>query len=210
MRFQFFLFALSFLSLYPVAASAVEAGIGSGAQSMTVLGGDASARDCFHAATIAARRDFAGPGSIAGCTRALERSRLTERDRLATLVNRGILRLALRDLDGAAADFDAAIGMDPPSGEVFVDRGNMSYMSRSYERAIGDYTRALELGLEKDHIAYFNRAMAHEHLRNFNDAKADYQRAMERAPEWFLPRVRLDSLLQAAAEPAVTVPSVEH
>jgi tetratricopeptide (TPR) repeat protein len=74
-------------------------------------------------------------------------------------------------------------------------------MSHSYEHAISDYTRALELGLEKNHIAYFNRAMAQEHLRNFDGAKADYQRAMELAPEWFMPRVRLDSLMQAAAEP---------
>ena len=201
---------LCVLVLYATPALAAEMGVASGAQSMTVIGGDDSARNCFHAASIAARRDLSDPNAIIDCTRALKHSRLTDRDRMATFVNRGILYLAQRELDHAGADFDAAIDLDPASGEVFVDRGNMSYMRLSYEHAISDYTRALELGLEKDHIAHFNRAMAYEHLRNFDGAKADYQRAMELAPEWFMPRVRLDSLMQAAAGPAETAPGVER
>ncbi len=191
------LILLSFLGLYSISIPAAELGGAGGAQSMTVIGDDSHARDCFHAASIAARRDYADPQAIGSCSRALRRSRLTERDRMATFVNRGILYLAQRDLDLAAADFNAAIALQPESGEVFVDRGNMSYMRRDYEEAINDYTRALELGLEKNHIAHFNRAMANEHLRNLDDAKADYQRAMELAPEWFMPRVRLDALTQA-------------
>ena len=202
MRLPLLYILLSSMMLGPPVAAA-ESDTAGGAQSMTVIGGDASARDCFNAASIAARRDYSDPKSVASCTHALEHSRLTDRDRIATFVNRGILYLAQRELDRAAADFDAAIGMNPTSGEAFVDKGNIAYMRRSYDAAISDYTRAVELGLEMDHIAYFNRAMAYEHLRNFDGAKADYRRALELEPQWFMPRVRLDSLMQAsAAQPA--------
>ncbi len=199
MRFQLPQFLSGLMALCLCAAVPADTGMAGGAQSMTVIGSDDSARACFHSANIAARRDYTDAAAVADCTRALEHSRLTDRDRMATFVNRGILYLAQRELDRAAADFDAAIKLDPASGEAFVDRGNMAYMRRAYDAAIIDYTRGLELGLEKDHIAYFNRAMAQEHLRNFDGAKADYRRAMELEPEWFLPRVRLDSLLQASA-----------
>jgi len=202
MRAQLLHVLLGLTALFLSPTLAAEPGMAGGAQSMTILGGDDSARNCYHAANIAARTDYSETADVADCTRALEQSRLTNRDRMATFVNRGILYLALRQLDQAAADFDAAIKLDPASGEVFVDRGNMAFMRQSYEHAISDYTRALELGLDKDHIAYFNRAMAQERLRKFDGAKADYRRAMELEPDWFLPRVRLDSLIQASAEPA--------
>ena len=201
MRPHIVLPGLMALCLSPVVAA--EPGMAGGAQSMTIIGGDDTARNCFAAASVAARRDHSDPGEVAGCTRALEHSRLSDRDRMATFVNRGILYLALRELERAEADFNAAIDLDPASGEVFVDRGNIAFIRRFYDRAISDYTRALELGLEMDHIAYFNRAMAQEHLRNFEDAKSDYRRAMELEPKWYKPRIRLDSLMQAsAAQPA--------
>lgn len=166
----------------------------SDAQAMTVFGGDTKARKCFYAASVAARNNIAQANDIDTCTRALKYSRLSDRDRMATLVNRGILHVATRNLDAAAADYASAIGMDPQSGEVFVDRGNLSFLRRDYAAAIGDYNRALDLGLGKDHIAHMNRAMAHEHLRNFEAAKADYASAIERAPGWFLPRAKLAAL----------------
>ena len=210
MLFQLLRILLSITALCLSASLAAEPDMAGGAQSMTVIGGDDSAQDCYRAASIAARRDYPDSKAIANCSMALEHSQLTDRDRMATFVNRGILYLAQRDLDRAAADFEAAIQLGPASGEVVVDRGNMAFMRRSYENAISDYTRALELGLEKDHIAYFNRAMAREHLRNFDGAKADYKRAMELAPDWFMPRVRLDSLMQATAEPAQPAAGVER
>lgn len=194
-------FALTLLLLVcgPAVLAEYNSGPSSGAQSMTVIGGDSDAHGCFESADIAARRDYATKGSVTECTRALEHNHLTKRDRLATHVNRGILYMALRELDEAAADFDAAIALEPKTGEAFVDRGNLSYIRKEWDGAIADYSKALEIGLEKDHIAYFNRAMAHEHLRNFDGARADYEKAIERAPDWFLPRARLSSLQEVMA-----------
>lgn len=171
---------------------------------MTVLGGDTSARECYFAASTAARSDLADTAAIGACTRAIARSGLTQRDRMATFVNRGILYLAQRDLDAAAADFEAALALEPASGEVFVDRGNLLFLRGDYAAAVADYTRALELGLDLDYVAHFNRGMAFEHLRRPGEARADFQRAAILAPDWNQPRLRLETmaLFDAAREGA--------
>ncbi|MBI2993507.1 MAG: tetratricopeptide repeat protein [Gammaproteobacteria bacterium] len=174
-----------------------------GTQSMTVLGGDSYARDCYAAASMTARRHFGSRESITDCTHAIQYGRLSMRDRLATYVNRGILYMAQKDFERAAKDYETAVGLNPPSGEVFVNRGNLSFLTNAYSDAINEYTRALELGLEKDHIAYYNRAMAYERVRNFDGAEADYRRAIELKPQWFMPQARLDSLLRAVGKPSL-------
>lgn len=161
---------------------------------MTVLGSDTSARTCYFAATTAARSDIADDDAIGTCTRALKRHDLSDRDRMATFVNRGILHLARRNLDAAAADFDAALALEPASGEVFVDRGNLAFLRDDFAAAVADYTRALELGLEQDHVAHFNRGMAYEHLRRYAEARSDFQRAAILAPDWNQPRLRLETM----------------
>jgi len=174
-----------------------------GAQSMTVLGADSYARDCYAAASVTARRHFTSREAISDCTHALEYGQLSLRDLLATFVNRGILYMAAKDYERAAKDFEAAVKLNPPSGEVFVNRGNLSFLSDAYPDAINEYTRALELGLDKNHIAYYNRAIAYERVRNFDGAEADYRRAIELKPQWFMPQARLDSLLRAVGKPSV-------
>jgi tetratricopeptide (TPR) repeat protein len=166
-----------------------------GAQSMTVLGSDTSARTCYLAASTAARSDIADDGALGSCTRALKRHDLSSRDRMATFVNRGILYMAGRNLDAAAADFESALALEPTSGEVFVDRGNLSFLRQDYEAAVADYTRALDLGLGQESVAYFNRGMAHEHLRLTAEARSDFQHAVILAPDWSQPRLRLEAMV---------------
>lgn len=161
---------------------------------MTVLGGDVSARTCYFAATTAARSDIADARALASCSRALARGGLSSRDRMATFVNRGILYMAERNLDAAAADFETALALEPTSGEVFVDRGNLAFLRGDFAGAVADYTRALELGLDQESVAYFNRGMAHEHLRRMAEARSDFQHAVILAPGWSQPRLRLEAM----------------
>src|SRR5262249_30988244 len=57
------------------------------------------------------------PGEyIAYCNQALH-SYLSTRDRAATYVNRGVLRLDLNEANLALGDFDAGLGLDPSLGE---------------------------------------------------------------------------------------------
>mgnify|MGYP003646567922 CR=1 FL=1 len=91
---------LSAAALIVVAGPAVAA--------VTVVGNSA-AQSCYQAAaaTVLLRDD------IGVCDRALNEEALTPYEEVATLVNRGILKLRDGRTDSAIADFDAAIARDP-------------------------------------------------------------------------------------------------
>lgn len=174
------------------------AGLYSGAalgQAMTILGADSYARDCFMAAGVAAQVHSADRGELRNCTLALESAHLSQRDLLATYVNRGIIFAALGRYDSAEQDYASAIDLDPQSGEVYVNRGNLAFLKQDYQRAIREYDKGLELGVSANQVAFFNRGMAFEHLEQYEHAESDYRRAIELAPEWTQARARLDLLL---------------
>ena len=84
---------------------------------VTVLG-NGPAQECFHSA------EFGGEAhsGINQCTAALD-TILSPTDRAATLVNRGVLRLALHQNDRALLDIDSGIAIAPDLGDAYVDRG---------------------------------------------------------------------------------------
>lgn len=165
-----------------------------GAQSMTVLGSDSFARSCYTAATFAATMNSASRSELEDCNRALEYGTLSAADRMATLVNRGVVLVALEEYKAAARDYDKALSFDPKTGEVFVNRGNLFYLGEVYDKAVGEYTTALRLGLSKNHVAHYNRGLAYEKMKDFANAEADYRRASELMPDWSLPQQKLDRL----------------
>ena len=77
------------------------------AAAVTVLG-SSSARMCYLSAENGVR---AVPANLADCDTALGSEGLTDADRVATFVNRGILKLRLGRLGEADTDFDAAIAL---------------------------------------------------------------------------------------------------
>ncbi|MBI2969829.1 MAG: tetratricopeptide repeat protein [Gammaproteobacteria bacterium] len=165
-----------------------------GAQSMTVIGGDSFARECYMAATIAAQMNSASRDDVETCGLAIDHGNLSMRDLMATYVNRGVVYVALEEYKKAVKDYATALSMNPQSGEVYVNRGNLYFMGQVFDKAVEEYTLALDLGLAKDHIAHFNRGMAYEHLGDYSNAESDYRRAAELVPEWHQPPARLDRL----------------
>ena len=164
------------------------------AQSMTVLGGDSYARNCYTAATFAASMNSASHGDLDTCSNALQYGSLSQRDLLATLVNRGIVAVALEDYQQAVRDYERAVELNPSSGEVYVNRGNLFFMGEALDKAVAEYSTAIELGLTKEHIAYYNRGLAYEKMKDAEKAAADYRRASELAPEWDRPQEKLERL----------------
>jgi guanylate kinase len=77
------------------------------AHSVTVIGSNADAIACYRAAESESKR----PDALVRCSAAIEERQLTDRDRMATFVNRGIVRFRLEDLSGALADFDSALAL---------------------------------------------------------------------------------------------------
>ena len=165
-------------------------------QSMTVIGGGSYARNCYMSSTLAIQLNSASDADIEECNQAILHGRLTRKDLLATYVNRGILYGAMEDYQKALKDYRTAIDLGPETGEVYVNLGNLYLLSQKYDVAIEQYTTGIELTLTKDHIAHFNRAMAYENNKEFDNAEADYRRAIELSPEWVLPQLRLERLMR--------------
>ncbi|MBT8447964.1 MAG: tetratricopeptide repeat protein [Gammaproteobacteria bacterium] len=166
------------------------------AQAVKIIGGGAHAKECFNTASLAAMATELGGFSDAACTRAIEDSPLSMHDRVATYINRGIVRVGNRDFAEGFADYEAAMKLSPDTPETYVNVANVYYLGEKYDRAIELYTQSLELGLRRSHVAYFNRGMANEHLGRYTAAEADYRQALEYSPDWESPRDKLDGLMR--------------
>lgn len=117
------------------------------------------------------------------CDQALH-SDLSNADRAATLVNRGVLKLAINSTDAAAADFNAGLAINDKLGEAYVDRGATLISKRRYAEALADINRGLALGTTDAHLAYYDRAVASEALGNLQGAYDDYHKALEIKPDF--------------------------
>ncbi len=183
------------LILLPVTSSAQANNYRSTrAGSMTVIGGGSQSTSCYHAATIATQIHYSSRGDADNCSYALDYGNLSLRDRAATLVNRGIIYMALEEYEHAIKDYQTAKKLIPDFGEVYVNVGNVFFMGKVYDKAIDEYTQAIERNLTKDHIAYLNRGMAYEKLGDLEHAEMDYRTAIELRPEWSLATGKLEQL----------------
>jgi tetratricopeptide (TPR) repeat protein len=165
------------------------------AQAVTVIGGGQSAEDCYLSAQIASK-----PGAQLGfseepCNEALEFAQLNRRNRTAVLINRGIIRVANEQYQQGFKDYERALNLSPDVPETYVNLGNIYFLGEKLNKAVEFYTKALDLEISQDHIAYMNRGMALEKIGKLSEAESDYRRAIELMPEWGLPRERLEKLL---------------
>ena len=116
---------------------------------------------------------------------------LSQRDIVATHVNRGILRLRRGQVDAAIADFDQAITLDPRQPEAYLNKGAALIRLENPAEAQRLFTVALERNTQRPEIAHFGRAIANEELGNLRAAYNDYQRASQLDPNWQEPRIEL-------------------
>jgi tetratricopeptide (TPR) repeat protein len=98
---------------------------------------------------------------------------------------RGTARLSTGDLEGAIADFDAALQLNPKDVFALANRAGAWFKSREYESAIADHTQAI--ALEPTAAAYNNRGYAQAQLREFDKAVADYNAALKLDPKDMVP-----------------------
>ncbi|MBI5438556.1 MAG: tetratricopeptide repeat protein [Nitrosomonadales bacterium] len=96
----------------------------------------------------------------------------------------GNLKLRNGDYDGAIADFDRAIELEPGNSMHYLMRGNAKKQKRDYGGTIADYTRAIEFEREYKDVMYSARADARELNGDFDGAIADYTRAIEIDPKF--------------------------
>ena len=67
---------------------------------------------------------------------------------------------------------------------AYINRGVAYADKHEYDRAITDYTKAIEID-PRDALAYFNRGNAYRDKGEYDRANADYTRAIEINPPGF-------------------------
>jgi len=169
-----------------IAALAAACAVPASASVMVL--GSSSARLCYEAADSPM---LPQARAMRHCDEALQREALSRYEEVATHVNRGILRLRKGQVDGAVADFDAAIAIDPNQPEAYLNKGAALIRRQNPADAVSLFTVALEHNTSRPAIAHYGRAVANEQIGNINAAYRDFRRASELAPEWREPRLEL-------------------
>jgi tetratricopeptide (TPR) repeat protein len=116
---------------------------------------------------------------------------MTTRDRAKTLINRGVMLMRQRRWDMALSSLDQSIALTADIGEAYVNRGAVLIGMRRYQEALQQIDHGLELGVDEQAKAYYNRGLAHEGLEDAQSAYYDYQQAVVLAPNWDLPQQQL-------------------
>jgi tetratricopeptide (TPR) repeat protein len=147
------------------------------ANSAMVVLGEGPERACFQAAK-------SGLDSIAGighCNIALGNPLIIS-DRVATLVNRGVILHKLQRIQSAMDDFNTALRILPEQADAHVNRGVARLTLNEFDAALADIQRGIELGPSEPALAYYNRAITFERMGRIPEAYYDYQRALKEAP----------------------------
>lgn len=158
------------------------------AAGVTVIG-SSSARLCFEATES---RMAPAVDTLRRCDEALSQEALSKRDMVATLVNRGIVKLRLGRHEAAIEDFDAASARDPNQAEAYLNKGlALIRTGDEWERALPLFDTALAKRTRKPALAYYGRAVANELGGRVKEAYRDYRLASRSDPDWNAPKTQL-------------------
>jgi tetratricopeptide (TPR) repeat protein len=172
-----FLFAAAALLVATPAAGAVS------------VIGNSAARSCYMAAET---RGAPTLDVLRFCNDALRQDALAEDELVATLVNRGILKARLGDLDGAISDYDDALVRDPDQAEAYLNKGfALLNLSDSGQAAKPLFDSALEKKTRRPELAYYGRGIANELTGEVRAAYQDYRQASRLDPKWHQPKAEL-------------------
>jgi tetratricopeptide (TPR) repeat protein len=151
--------------------------------------GNSAARSCYLAAES---RGVPVLDVLRLCDDALRLEGLTDDEEVATLVNRGILKARLGNLDQAISDYDAALSRDPDEPEAYLNKGfALLRLSESGEEAKPMFDSALAKKTRRPELAYYGRAVAHELAGQVQAAYRDYRQASRLDPKWRQPKADL-------------------
>jgi tetratricopeptide (TPR) repeat protein len=173
---------------YVLLAASLAASASAASAAVTVLG-SSSARLCYEAADAVS---LPAANMVYLCDTALKEDNLSHYDVVATLVNRGIIKMRRGMLDLALRDFDEAIARDPNQAEAYLNKG-MALLKQpeGYTAAVPLFSTALEKRTRRPAVAYYGRAVANELGGHVREAYFDYREANRIEPKWREPQVEL-------------------
>lgn len=157
------------------------------AHAATTMVGDTPTIACARAAAAGTPgAQFSQPtrrDALAECNAALA-DKIVEKDRTATLINRGIILAAAGDVSAALNDYSTALERDPSIISAYINRGSALLRAGRFEEARADFDRAISMGTDQPTLAYFNRGMANEKLGALTAAYRDYKKAQTLSPDF--------------------------
>jgi tetratricopeptide (TPR) repeat protein len=83
----------------------------------------------------------------------------------------------------AIQDLDIALTLDPDNYSIHANRGQVHRLLKEYNKALEDYTSAINCGGHKLPGAYNNRAFCYAKLEQYEEAIDDYSKAIECDPK---------------------------
>lgn len=86
------------------------------------------------------------------------------------------------DLQGALADYDNAISLDPYNPILYNSRGNVKDELKKTTDAIADFNKSIALDSTYTN-AYYNRGIAHYNVQEYKEAQADFEYILKKTPQ---------------------------
>ena len=166
---------------------AASAAIAAPSSAAVITIGGTNAKTCY----LAAEARQVDRKAWESCNNALAIEALSDGDRAATFVNRGILHMLSGADAKALQDLDAAERLDPGQPEIYVNRAVIAYRAGDKPLARDMASRGLTLGTRKPAYALYVRGLAHEDLGSIKAAYNDLSMAQKLAPRWSEPRLEL-------------------
>jgi len=157
------------------------------AQVIGISSANVNAQSCYQSAKYVR----ATPSSLGKCDAALKTNELSTKDRAAVHVNRGILRRASEDIQGAFDDYKAALTLMPDLPEAKVNRANIYYISGHFDKALADYDAALAANIDDERAVSLNRAMVLAEMGRHSEARAGFNDVIARHPDYALAQEKL-------------------
>ncbi len=102
-------------------------------------------------------------------------------DYLPALLGRAELYLDFDDPDAAEPDIKRIMKLDPDSSASLLLIGNFYRAKNNFSKAVECYSRALKKN-EKDHIAFYARAVSYDMMNETEKALADFEQCLKLAP----------------------------
>ena len=176
---------LALLSALLVSAAAMpafaEAVVGSAipdrpANNVIMIYNTNPAQQCFHAAQEGMNLKFG-----------LEHCNVAMRDpmtvyRAQTVVNRGIIRYSMGDLNGALNDFNNALDYNPSLGDAYLNQALVFVAQKREPEALAAINQGIALGAANLQIAYYARGVIEDDAGHYAQAYRDYRQALRIKP----------------------------
>lgn len=166
------------------------------AHAQLVVQGKGDAAECYDYAMVG---NEGSRSAIKTCTDALD-DILSEKDRAATYVNRGVLHMRKGDQVQATADYKAALAIKPDLTQAYVNQAASLIRQQKFDEALASLNTALE---DEDSptraAALYNRAITLDSKEDYRGAYRDLKAALAIKPDW---DIALDLISRYEVQPA--------